>query len=47
LLIRAEWRRDFSNIPFFLTDVVGKRETDQQTATLGLVWWWGTKRQAW
>jgi len=46
-LIRAEWRRDFSNTPFFLTNTVGDLSSDQQTATLGLVWWWGTKRQAW
>jgi hypothetical protein len=46
-LIRAEWRRDFSNTPFFLTNTVGQLETDQQTATLGVVWWWGTKKQAW
>ncbi|HZR22478.1 MAG TPA: outer membrane beta-barrel protein [Vicinamibacterales bacterium] len=46
-LIRAEWRRDFSDTPFFLTDTVGTLKTDQQTATLGVVWWWGTKRAAW
>jgi Putative beta-barrel porin-2, OmpL-like. bbp2 len=46
-LIRAEWRRDFSNTPFFLTSTVDALDTDQQTATLGVVWWWGTKRQAW
>lgn len=46
-LIRAEWRRDFSNIPFFLTDTVGNLKTEQQTATLGVVWWWGTKPGAW
>jgi Putative beta-barrel porin-2, OmpL-like. bbp2 len=46
-LIRAEWRRDFSDTPFFLTDTPGKLELDQHTATLGVVWWWGNKRQAW
>jgi hypothetical protein len=46
-LIRAEWRGDFSDTPFFLTDTVGTRKNDQQTATLGVVWWWGTKRAAW
>ncbi len=46
-LVRAEWRRDFSEVPFFLTATVGILSTDQQTATLGVVWWWGTKRQAW
>ena len=46
-LIRGEWRGDFSDTPFYLTDTVGTLKTDQQTATLGLVWWWGNKRQAW
>jgi putative OmpL-like beta-barrel porin-2 len=46
-LMRGEWRRDFSNLPFFLTRDAGVLETDQQTATLGLIWWWGTKRGAW
>src|SRR5262245_27477018 len=46
-LIRAEWRRDFSDTPFFLTNTAGSVKDDQQTATLGLVWWWGNKRQAW
>src|SRR5262249_3791524 len=46
-LIRAEWRRDFSDQPFFLTGTVGALKTDQQTATLGVVRWWGTKRRAW
>lgn len=46
-LVRAEWRRDFSDTPFFLTQTVDERATSQDTLTLGLVWWWGTKRQAW
>ena len=46
-LIRAEWRRDFSDTPFFLTNTAGNVKDDQQTATIGLVWWWGNKRQAW
>jgi putative OmpL-like beta-barrel porin-2 len=46
-LVRGEWRWDFSNLPFFLTRDAGVLETDQQTATLGLIWWWGTKRGAW
>lgn len=46
-LMRGEWRRDFSNQPFFLTKDPGVLETDQQTATLGLIWWWGNKRGAW
>ena len=46
-LIRAEWRGDYSGTPFFLTDTAGQLKTDQQTATVGIVWWWGTKRGAW
>jgi len=46
-LMRGEWRLDFSNLPFFLTRDAGVLETDQQTATLGLIWWWGSKRGAW
>ena len=46
-LMRGEWRTDFSNIPFFLTDDAGRLNRDQSTATLGLIWWWGNKRGAW
>jgi len=47
LLMRYEWRRDFSNQPSFLTDVQGLLSKDQNTATLGLVWWWGRKEGSW
>jgi hypothetical protein len=46
-LVRGEWRRDFSNLPFFLTNDAGVLKTDQQTATIGAIWWWGTKRETW
>lgn len=46
-LARAEWRRDFSNQPFFLTDVPGKLKREQNTATLGLIWWFGQKQGSW
>ncbi|HEY1677398.1 MAG TPA: outer membrane beta-barrel protein [Candidatus Sulfotelmatobacter sp.] len=46
-LMRYEWRRDFSNRPSFLTDQQGILRKDQNTATLGLVWWWGNKQGAW
>ncbi len=46
-LVRTEWRHDFSNRPFFLTDSLGVLKASQDTATLGLIWWWGTKRGAW
>ena len=46
-LMRYEWRRDFSNQPSFLTATQGVFSKDQNTATLGLVWWWGRKEGAW
>lgn len=46
-LARIEWRRDFSNQPFFLTDIPGKLKKRQNTATLGLVWWFGQKQGSW
>ncbi len=47
LLMRYEWRRDFSNQPSFLSDVQGVLKKNQNTATLGLVWWWGRKEGSW
>jgi len=47
LLMRYEWRRDFSNQPTFLSDIQGVLKQDQNTATLGLVWWWGRKEGSW
>lgn len=46
-LLRSEWRRDFSNQPFFLTDVPGLLKKEQNTATLGLTWWFGRKEGSW
>jgi len=46
-LMRYEWRRDFSNQPTFLSDVQGVLSKDQNTATVGLIWWWGRKQGAW
>ncbi|MFY9607313.1 MAG: porin [Blastocatellia bacterium] len=46
-LLRAEWRRDFSNQPFFLTETEGVLKKAQNTATLGLIWWVGRKEGAW
>jgi hypothetical protein len=42
-----EWRRDFSNQPFFLTDVPGVLSKQQNTVTLGMTWWFGLKKGAW
>ncbi len=46
-LIRTEFRRDFSNQPYFLTDVPNVLKPAQTTATLGLVLWVGQKQGAW
>ena len=46
-LARTEWRRDWSNHPFFLTAVPKDLKKEQNTATLGLIWWWGRKEGAW
>jgi hypothetical protein len=47
ILLRAEWRRDFSNQPFFLTNTPGALKKEQNTAMLGLIWWFGRKEGAW
>jgi hypothetical protein len=44
---RAEYRRDYSNRPFFLTNTAGALKKEQNTATLGLVWWFGRKQGTW
>ncbi len=46
-LVRAEWRRDFSNRPFFLTATPNVLKREQNTATLGLIWWFGGKQGVW
>lgn len=46
-LARAEYRRDWSNRKFFLSDTAGVLKPAQSTATLGLVYWWGTKQGSW
>lgn len=46
-VMREEWRRDWSNQPFFLSDTLGVLEKSQTTATLGLIWWFGGKEGAW
>jgi putative OmpL-like beta-barrel porin-2 len=46
-LLRSEWRRDFSNQRFFLTNTQGTLKKEQNTATLGLIWWIGQKEGSW
>nr|WP_035347916.1 outer membrane beta-barrel protein [Edaphobacter aggregans] len=47
MLTRLEYRRDWSNVPFFLTDKVGVLSSHQDTLTVGMVWWYGGKQGAW
>jgi hypothetical protein len=46
-LVRLEWRRDFSNQKYFLTDTLGLLSKEQTTATVGVVWWFGKKTGPW
>jgi len=45
--MRWEYRRDFSNRPIFLTGSQGVYSTDQNTATMGMIWWFGRKPGPW
>jgi hypothetical protein len=44
---RLEFRRDFSNAPFFLRRTAGDMARQQSTYTLGLLWWFGGKTGGW
>ena len=46
-LMRAEFRRDWSNERFFTGPRPGDPRKAQNTALLGLVWWFGNKTGAW
>jgi len=46
-LLREEYRRDFSNQPYFYTDLLGVLKREQNTATVGVVWWFGSKKSPW
>jgi hypothetical protein len=46
-LLRQEWRRDFSNEPYFYTGTPGRLKKEQNTATVGVVWWFGGKQGSW
>ncbi len=46
-MLRTEWRRDYSNQPFFLSERPGALKREQSTATLGLIWWMGRKEGSW
>ncbi len=45
--LRGEFRHDYSNQPFFLSDTVGVREKRRSTALLGLAWWFGGRAGPW
>lgn len=45
--VMGEWRRDFSNRPYFYTNLLGILKGDQNTATMGFLWWFGGKQGAW
>jgi hypothetical protein len=47
LLTRLEYRRDWTNVPFFLTNKVGVLSQNQDTLTVGMTWWYGGKKGAW
>ncbi|HEY2018377.1 MAG TPA: outer membrane beta-barrel protein [Bryobacteraceae bacterium] len=42
-----EYRRDWSNRPYFVTSNPANPASHQDTATLGLVWWYGGKQGSW
>ena len=46
-LARAEFRRDATGQPYFLSDALGVLRGHQDTYTLGLVWWLGGKEGVW
>jgi Putative beta-barrel porin-2, OmpL-like. bbp2 len=46
-LTRVEYRRDWSNVPYFLTNKPGVLSPDQPTLTVGMVWWVGGKTGPW
>ncbi len=45
--MRWEYRRDWSNVPYFLTTDPNRRKREQNTALLGLIWWFGGKQGTW
>jgi hypothetical protein len=45
--MKYEYRRDWSNVPIFLTRQQGVFSKDQDTATLGVIWWFGRKQGEW
>jgi len=46
-LVDLEYRRDWSNVPYFLSSTLNVLEKDQPTPGVGLIWWFGQKQGAW
>jgi hypothetical protein len=46
-MLRGEFRRDWSNESFFTGPRPGEPRQHQNTALVGLVWWFGNKTGAW
>lgn len=44
---RVEYRKDFSNVPFFLSSQPNVLKKNQDTITFGLLWWFGGKQGSW
>ncbi len=45
--MKYEYRRDWSNVPIFLTGTQNVFSKDQNTATAGVIWWFGRKQGPW
>lgn len=45
--IRWEFRHDYSNQSYFLTRAPGLLKKEQNTALVGLIWWFGGKAGSW
>ncbi len=46
-LLRSEWRRGFTNHPFFLTQAPGQLASQQSTVSGTVLWWFGKKKGTW
>ncbi len=45
--MKYEYRRDWSNQPIFLTSTQNVFAKNQDTATMGVIWWFGRKQGPW
>jgi hypothetical protein len=45
--MKYEYRRDWSNQPIFLTSAQSVFSKEQDTATVGVIWWFGRKQGPW